>query len=81
MTEVLQEAVVNAISNEECDTFETPDYTYQGRVGSDMLCAIDQQHDMGPQSDTCQGDSGGPLILKGSNSPKDDLQEFVLQKD
>lgn len=78
LSKILQEAVVHAISNEKCNKFEAPDFTYQGRVTSDMLCAKDDQKDLGPQSDTCHGDSGAPLILKGSNSPNDDLQVGIV---
>jgi len=54
---VLQEAVVNYVTNTDCEaSYGT------GRISSAMLCAA------APSKDSCQGDSGGPLAEARTNN-------------
>jgi trypsin len=54
-SDILQEASLSAISNEECSAAKNPNLpldSYQGAITDDMVCAIDNGQD------ACSGDSG-----------------------
>jgi hypothetical protein len=68
---ILQEATVYVISNDECQMSEGPGFSYLRRIYPEMICAKDTG------VDTCQGDSGGPLLLLGA-LPQDDVQLGVV---
>eukprot|EP00978_Attheya_sp_CCMP212_P025648 scaffold82870_cov48-Attheya_sp.AAC.4 len=71
---VLQEAKVLYIPNDECDKKKYPynsDFSYEGLIMDNMMCAADDG------KDACQGDSGGPLILSGA-TPGDDVQLGIV---
>jgi len=60
--EVLQEAEVTLISNEDCVT----KFGYgRSQIDEGMLCAQGKTID-GKVSDACQGDSGGPLVCESA---------------
>jgi len=78
---VLQEADVSAISNQDCRQAKDPssfniDYRngYNEKIFEDMLCLTDIAN---RGSDSCTGDSGGPAILKG-NTAEEDVQVGVI---
>ena len=70
---ILQTASVSYIPNDICEKIngfaategsdEPAYFNYEGRVSSDMMCAINEDG-----QDACQGDSGGGLIRLGSTS-------------
>jgi len=58
--EILQEAKIRVMSNEECTT----DFKYKrSEIDETMLCAQGRGAN-GQPSDACQGDSGGPLVCE-----------------
>jgi len=60
--EILQEAKVNIISNEDC----VNKFGYElGQIQSSMLCAQGRTAE-GKITDACQGDSGGPLVCESA---------------
>jgi hypothetical protein len=61
----LQKAQVNVLSNEDCNG---PSYAYDGVVTDKMMCANVE----GGGTDSCQGDSGGPLV-----TPNPDFYELI----
>ena len=70
---VLQKVSVDLVGHSECVNKYQSGY-YQGRVGSDMLCANNLAFAVnGTAGDSCQGDSGGPIqcreIPLGSAGP------------
>jgi hypothetical protein len=67
--EVLQQAIVNFVPNDECSEAKDPNSgeNYLGKITDDMLCADKSG------KDSCQGDSGGPLIHLGNNYQDDKL--------
>ncbi len=62
MSNVLQEASIRAISNDDCNNASgrLGDYEvrYSGYISNAMLCATHST------KDACQGDSGGPLVVE-----------------
>jgi len=59
--DIMQEASVNIISNEDCGG---PKYDYsQSQILPSMLCA-QGTNEAGEITDACQGDSGGPLVCE-----------------
>ncbi|KAL7428372.1 hypothetical protein ACHAXH_001604, partial [Discostella pseudostelligera] len=70
VSDVLMNAYVTAISNEECDASEgVGDFgyyqAYKNVVTDTMLCAT------GYPQDICFGDSGGPLVVSGNDASSD----------
>lgn len=67
--EVLQQAIVNFVPNDECSEAKDPNFgeNYLGKITDDMLCADTSG------KDSCQGDSGGPLIHLGDSYQDDKL--------
>mmetsp|Transcript_29888 Transcript_29888/g.62895 ORF Transcript_29888/g.62895 Transcript_29888/m.62895 type:complete len:375 (+) Transcript_29888:127-1251(+) len=62
MSNVLQEATIRAISNEDCNNASGRlgeyEVRYSGYISNAMLCAKHKT------KDACQGDSGGPLVVE-----------------
>jgi len=71
LADVLQEALLGYVPNEECEKAQENFLSYQGRITEDMMCTF------GTHRDTCFGDSGGPIILPG-NSHLEDIQVGVV---
>jgi len=61
VSNVLLEATLQVVSNEDCN------FAYNGEITENMMCAASEG------KDTCQGDSGGPIIIKGE-TPDEDIQ-------
>ncbi len=81
MIDILQEADLNAISNQDCRQSKDPSSTrieyragYNEKIFEDMLCLTDIANS---GKDSCTGDSGGPAILKG-NTAEEDVQVGVI---
>lgn len=70
-SDVLMEADVDYIPNNECKQISMTEYgpsmSMENRVFDTSLCAADFQNG----SDTCFGDSGGPILLAGQNADED----------
>jgi len=64
----LMRVALTVISNEECESADTGDGNYNGRIYDDMICT-----DSSDGHDACQGDSGGPLIVRDENGPEGDV--------
>ena len=62
MANVLQEANLKVVSNEQCNnsvgTVGTYQVSYKGFISDTMMCAWHRKRD------SCQGDSGGPLMVR-----------------
>lgn len=56
---------VHIVSNQDCENSSGIivglDFTYDGAITDNMLCAADEGQD------SCQADSGGPLVIQGRN--------------
>jgi hypothetical protein len=81
---ILQTASVNYIPNDICEKIngfaategsdEPVYFNYEGRVSSDMMCAIN-----GDGQDACEGDSGGGLIrLNNASNGESDMQLGIV---
>ena len=66
---LLQHAEVNMISRDVCNAKES----YDGAVGSEMVCAGLSQGGR----DACQGDSGGPLVVEDTKKKRNVLVGVV----
>eukprot|EP00511_Aplanochytrium_stocchinoi_P002692 CAMPEP_0204834518 /NCGR_PEP_ID=MMETSP1346-20131115/20031_1 /ASSEMBLY_ACC=CAM_ASM_000771 /TAXON_ID=215587 /ORGANISM="Aplanochytrium stocchinoi, Strain GSBS06" /LENGTH=333 /DNA_ID=CAMNT_0051967879 /DNA_START=37 /DNA_END=1035 /DNA_ORIENTATION=- len=64
--EVLQEVVVNYLSNDDCFFDHLYQYQENAKICNSMMCTYGDG-----DRDSCQGDSGGPLIVKGLNESFD----------
>lgn len=69
-SDVLMSVDIHVMSNEDCNnssgTFWGEEFTYNGQITDNMMCATDAGQD------SCQGDSGGPLVIQGVNGDGSD---------
>ena len=78
LSDVLQEAVVGYVPNEECvlitgNSTDGQFIDYMSRIAPVNLCAL------GNGTDSCQGDSGGPIMVNPtSTDPSKDVQVGVV---